>query len=184
MKQQMTTLLDGRVILETGDITVKQVGAIVNAANSSLMGGGGVDGAIHRVGGAAIKAECRQLRKQRYPNGLPTGQAVATGAGNLPADYVIHTVGPVWHGGKQQEEANLVAAYRNSLKEAVRLGVKTIAFPAISTGIYGFPCEKAACIVFRVLQEFVCTTPLPEVIYLVFFSHSAYMCFLENYDRE
>ena len=178
---EQTILLEGRVLVETGDITRKAVDAIVNAANSSLRGGGGVDGAIHRAGGAVINAECRELRRTHFPNGLPTGEAAATGAGNLPARYVIHTVGPVWSGGKKQEEEKLAAAYRNSLLTAAELGVKTIAFPAISTGIYGFPPEKAAGIVYRVLREFTENSGVPQTIYLIFFSEQDYTCFMKNY---
>lgn len=176
-------LLHGRVVVTTGDITVMQVDAIVNAANSSLLGGGGVDGAIHRKGGAAILEECRALRSSRYGKGLPTGEAVSTTAGNLPSRYVIHTVGPVWNGGSKGEEELLANAYRNSLEEAVRLKAGTLAFPAISTGIYGFPREKAAAIVYGVLKEFTQNQNLPEKIYLVFFSGSDYDCFLKNYGQ-
>jgi O-acetyl-ADP-ribose deacetylase len=125
--------------LYQGDITTLQVDAIVNAANSGLLGGGGVDGAIHRAGGPAIMAECRQL----YPEGCPTGQAVATTAGNLPAKIVVHAVGPVWHGGDRGEPELLRAAYANSLRRAEERGMTSIAFPSISTGIYGYPIEQA-----------------------------------------
>jgi O-acetyl-ADP-ribose deacetylase (regulator of RNase III) len=123
-----------------GDITDQQVDAIVNAANSSLLGGGGVDGAIHRRGGPAILAACRELRATRYPDGLPTGQAVATPAGELPARWVIHTVGPI-HG--RGTAAELAACYRNSLAVAAELGARTVAFPLISAGAYGWPLDDA-----------------------------------------
>ncbi|MEM1726681.1 MAG: O-acetyl-ADP-ribose deacetylase, partial [Candidatus Bathyarchaeia archaeon] len=118
--------------------------AIVNAANPSLMGGGGVDGAIHRKGGPKILEECKRIRATEYPDGLPTGKAVITTGGNLKAKYVIHTVGPVWRGGKSGEAELLAEAYRNSLKLAVSKGIKTIAFPSISTGAYGYPIDEAS----------------------------------------
>jgi O-acetyl-ADP-ribose deacetylase (regulator of RNase III) len=125
--------------LHQGDITTLQVDAIANAANSGLRGGGGVDGAIHHAGGPAILAECRQL----YPEGCPTGQAVVTTAGNLPAKIVVHAVGPVWHGGDHGEPELLRSAYANSLRRAEERGMTSIAFPSISTGIYGYPIDLA-----------------------------------------
>jgi len=133
-----------RLILVQGDITEQRVDAIVNAANGSLLGGGGVDGAIHRRGGPEILAECRALRAGRYRHGLPTGEAVATTAGRLPARRVIHTVGPVWEGGDHGEARLLAAAYRNSLEVARVEGLRAVAFPAISTGVYGYPKGEAA----------------------------------------
>lgn len=130
--------------LEEGDITEQDVDAVVNAANSSLMGGGGVDGAIHRKGGPAILDECGELRRTDYPDGLPTGKAVATTAGDLSADAVIHAVGPRWHGGDSGEEKLLADAYRNSLDVARENGWRTVAFPSISTGAYGYPTDRAA----------------------------------------
>jgi O-acetyl-ADP-ribose deacetylase (regulator of RNase III) len=137
------------------DITQVCTDAIVNAANSSLLGGGGVDGAIHRAGGRAILEECRILRKEQYPNGLPTGEAVATTAGKICSAYVIHTVGPVY--GLCGERCNtlLAACYRNALHLAVELGCKSIAFPAISTGVYGYPKVQAARIAFDAVSSFV-----------------------------
>jgi O-acetyl-ADP-ribose deacetylase (regulator of RNase III) len=131
-----------RTRLVAGDITAQQVDAIVNAANSSLLGGGGVDGAIHRKGGPAILAECRQLRASRYGRGLPTGEAVATTAGNLPARWVIHTVGPVWT-STEDRSASLRACYTNSLRVAGELGAASVAFPLISAGAFGWPPEDA-----------------------------------------
>ena len=132
-----------RITLVQGDITAETVDAIVNAANSSLMGGGGVDGAIHRKGGAAVLDACRDLRASRYGRGLPTGQAVATTAGELDARWVIHTVGPVW--SKSEDRSALLAScYRESMRVADELGAKTVAFPAVSAGIYGWPMEDAA----------------------------------------
>jgi O-acetyl-ADP-ribose deacetylase len=132
-----------RIVLARGDITAQDVDAVVNAANSSLLGGGGVDGAIHRRGGPAIIEECRRLRRERYPDGLPTGEAVATTAGRLPARWVIHTVGPVY--AKREDRSHLLAScHTQSLAVAGDLGARVVAFPAISTGVYGYPLELAA----------------------------------------
>ena len=140
-----------RIVLALGDITEQQVDAIVNAANSSLLGGGGVDGAIHRRGGPDILAACRELRAGQYGQGLPTGQAVATTAGRLRARWVIHTVGPVY--SKSQDRSALLAScYTESLRVAAELGARTVAFPAISAGIYGWPADDAARIAVRTVQ--------------------------------
>lgn len=170
---------EGRLEALTGDITAYQGDAIVNAANSSLLGGGGVDGAIHRAGGPAILDECRRLRKTELPDGLPTGQAALTGAGRLACRYVIHAVGPVWSGGREGEEALLSDAYNNSLKKAAEIGVRTLAFPAISTGVYGYPADKAAKVVWRVLSDRILHHSLPEKITLVFFSAANLTAFLD-----
>ncbi|MEO3772465.1 O-acetyl-ADP-ribose deacetylase [Micromonospora sp. B9E7] len=140
------------ITLVEGDITTQQVDAIVNAANSSLLGGGGVDGAIHRRGGSAILAECRALRASRYGRGLPTGQAVATTAGELPARWVIHTVGPVWS-ASEDRSALLRDCYANSLAVADELGATTVAFPLISAGIYGWPIDDAVRQALTVLRS-------------------------------
>src|SRR5438093_7482162 len=132
-----------KIALVQGDITEQSVDAIVNAANSSLLGGGGVDGAIHRRGGTAILAECKKIRASHYPDGLPTGRAVATTAGNLPARWVIHTVGPVWS-ASQDRSALLRSCYVESLRVAEELGAGTVAFPAISTGVYRWPVDHGA----------------------------------------
>lgn len=141
-----------RITLVLGDITEQQVDAIVNAANSSLMGGGGVDGAIHRRGGPEILAACRELRAKRYERGLPTGQAVATTAGRLRARWVIHTAGPVYS-PSEDRSALLASCYRESLRVAAELGARTVAFPAISAGIYGWPGDDAARIAVRTVRE-------------------------------
>ncbi|UCF96771.1 MAG: O-acetyl-ADP-ribose deacetylase [Spirochaetaceae bacterium] len=175
-----TELLNGRLIVTTGDITTMSTGAIVNAANSSLMGGGGVDGAIHRSGGAAIIEECKRIRQSRYPDGLPTGEAVMTTAGNMPARHVIHTVGPVWHGGGSGEAEQLSSCYRRSLEVAAELSLKDIAFPAISTGIYGYPKDKAALVAFAAVQDFLESSELPQTVYFVFYSPGDARVFLDT----
>jgi O-acetyl-ADP-ribose deacetylase len=155
-----------------GDITKLEVDAIVNAANSSLMGGGGVDGAIHRAGGPAILAECRDIVTRQ--GRCAAGQAVITSGGNLSAKYVIHTVGPVWHGGNNNEVQLLKNAYLNSLKLAVENGVKTIAFPNISTGVYSFPKEKAAKIAIETVTKFLSENDQVIEVYFVCFDQENY----------
>ncbi len=151
--------------LVQGDITREAVDAIVNAANSSLLGGGGVDGAIHRRGGPAILDECRKLRASRYGKGLPTGRAVATTAGQLDARWVIHTVGPVF--SAQEDRSDLLAScYRESLRVADELGARTVAFPAISTGVYRYPLEDAARIAVAAVRE--AETDVEEVRFVLF----------------
>jgi O-acetyl-ADP-ribose deacetylase (regulator of RNase III) len=140
------------ITLVEGDITRERADAIVNAANSGLLGGGGVDGAIHRRGGPAILAECRALRAGRFPGGLPTGQAVATTAGKLPARWVIHTVGPVYS-RRQDRSALLASCYTESLRVADELGARVVAFPAVSAGIYGWPAADAARIALAAVRE-------------------------------
>ncbi len=148
----MTQTRGMRITLVQGDITRQEADAVVNAANSSLLGGGGVDGAIHRRGGPEILAECRELRASRYGKGLRTGQAVATTAGRLPARWVIHTVGPVY--AKSEDRSELLAScYRESLRVADELGAATVAFPAVSAGIYGWPLDDAARIAVRTVRE-------------------------------
>ncbi|MFI6876591.1 O-acetyl-ADP-ribose deacetylase [Streptomyces sp. NPDC050400] len=155
-----------QLVLVRGDITAQQVDAVVNAANSSLLGGGGVDGAIHRRGGPEILAECRKLRASHYGKGLATGRAVATTAGLLPARHVIHTVGPRWSETEDRSEL-LVSCYRESLRVADQLGARTVAFPAISTGIYGWPLDDGARIAVRTVRSAAPGT-VEEVRFVVF----------------
>ncbi|WP_405104489.1 O-acetyl-ADP-ribose deacetylase [Paenibacillus sp. FSL K6-1217] len=159
---------DSSIELIRGDITQMETEAIVNAANTSLLGGGGVDGAIHRAGGKAILEECMKIRNQQ--GGCPVGEAVVTTAGKLPSRYVIHTVGPVWNGGMNQEEDKLRNCYRNALLQAEEKGVSSIAFPNISTGIYRYPKDSACFIalgeVFRYLSEN--DTSIKKVIFVCF----------------
>lgn len=162
-----------RIVLVEGDITAQQVDAIVNAANSSLMGGGGVDGAIHRRGGPAILEECKRIRAERYPDGLPTGQAVGTTAGNLPARWVIHTVGPV-HSRSEDRSDLLASCHTESLRVADELGARTVAFPAISTGVYGYPLDEAAPVAIRAVRE---TEAEVEEVQFVLFGLAAYEAF-------
>ena len=173
-------LSDGRVNVVVGDITAERVDAIVNAANSSLMGGGGVDGAIHGAGGASILEECKEIRRTQYPQGLPTGEAVITSAGNLPAKFVIHTVGPVYgrHGGSEAEL--LAACYTNSLQLAVENALSTIAFPAISTGVYGYPLEEAAAVVSEAIKKFLFSNNGIHEVRLVFFREADAETFVRN----
>ncbi len=159
--------------LVQGDITQQQVDAIVNAANSRLAGGGGVDGAIHRRGGPAIMEET----SRRYPEGCPTGSAVISGAGNLPAKYVIHAVGPVWSGGGRGEASLLAGCYRRSLELAVDHGCASIAFPAISTGAYGYPLDAAAQVAVDTVCEFLEAKQKPALVRFVLFGADAYQAF-------
>ncbi len=176
----MQEFMSGRVVVTTGDITREAVDAIVNAANSSLLGGGGVDGAIHRIGGPEILEACQQIRKERYTEGLPTGEAVITTAGRLPAKHVIHTVGPVWFGGTHGEEHLLGNCYWNSLTLAGEFGLHTVAFPAISTGAYRFPRDKAAAIASMTVKDFLEHRALPEQVRFVLFGEDEARVFIEN----
>ena len=173
----MMNIFTNRIFLLQGDITKMEVDAIVNAANSSLMGGGGVDGAVHRAGGPAILEECREIVTRQ--GRCQTGQAVITTGGNLPAKFVIHTVGPVWQGGNNNEVKLLESAYVNSLKLALEKGVETIAFPNISTGIYGFPKEKATEIAVNTVTQFLSVNDQIRQVYFVCFDPENY----QLYDR-
>ncbi len=174
------TFLSGRLIVATGDITTLAVDAIVNAANSSLMGGGGVDGAIHAAGGPAILAACKAVRREKYPDGLPAGEAVETTAGRLPARFVIHTVGPVWRGGSSGEPQTLARCYSSCLQLAARLGLASIAFPAISTGVYGFPRRDAARVAWSTVSAYLASADLPRTVTLEFFTEQDMRIFLEE----
>jgi O-acetyl-ADP-ribose deacetylase (regulator of RNase III) len=162
------------IVLVQGDITEQDVEAVVNAANSSLLGGGGVDGAIHRRGGPAILEECRALRADRLPQGLPAGQAVATTAGRLPARWVIHTVGPVYARGEDRSDV-LASAYRESLSLAEELGAATVAFPAVSAGVYGWPLDDAARIAVTTVRAHAARSV--QQVRFVLFSPDVYAAF-------
>jgi O-acetyl-ADP-ribose deacetylase (regulator of RNase III) len=162
-----------RIVLLRGDLTEQRVDAIVNAANATLLGGGGVDGAIHRRGGPSILAECEELRRTRYPGGLPTGEAVATTAGDLPARWVIHTVGPMY-ATEDDPAALLASCHTSALRVADELGATTVAFPAISTGVYGYPMELAAPVALGAVAA--ADTRVDEVRF-VLFGDEAYAAF-------
>ena len=162
---------DQPIEIVEGDITEQKVDAIVNAANTSLLGGGGVDGAIHRAAGPELLAECRTLQ------GCPTGEAKLTRGYRLPARWVIHTVGPVWHDGRQSEDELLASCYRRSLALAVENGLRTLAFSAISTGVYGFPLERATRIAVRETRAFLEKNPSLESVIFVCFDHRTRDCY-------
>jgi O-acetyl-ADP-ribose deacetylase (regulator of RNase III) len=163
--------MKGRLVIVEGDITRQMVDAIVNAANNSLLGGGGVDGAIHRAAGPALLEECRQLR------GCATGEAKITKGYNLPARYVIHTVGPVWHGGHHNEEKLLARCYRSCFTLAEQHGIRSIAFPSISTGAYGFPIKRASRIALTEVKRVLERTITLEQVVLVCFGNQVYQCY-------
>lgn len=179
--EQEQTFLDGRVVVVVGDITRENVDAIVNAANSTLLGGGGVDGAIHRSGGPLVLDDCREIRRTQYPNGLPTGEAVITTAGNLLARYVIHTVGPIYgqHDGRDAEL--LAACYQNSLALAVQHSLTSIAYPAISTGVFGYPPSEAAAVSSAAVKEFLEDNQAFKEVRLIFFQRHDADAFLEHH---
>jgi len=173
--------MEKQIVIKTADITKESTCAIVNAANSTLLGGGGVDGAIHRAGGSEILKACKTIRAHDYPNGLPSGEAVATTAGDLPSKYVIHTVGPIY-GRCGNECAKLLSdCYTNALQSAHALGCDCIAFPAISTGIYGYPKEAAAKIAYESVENFLKTTPM-EVRFIFHNDHDK-QCFEDSIGR-
>ena len=171
MENLKTTINQADLSIIQGDITEQATDAIVNAANSSLMGGGGVDGAIHRAGGPAILGECKQIVSRQ--GRLPTGKAVITTGGNLKAKYVIHTVGPVWHGGSSGEAELLESSYRESLKLAAENHLSSISFPSISTGAYGYPVDGAAKVALRAVISFLRETPsIKEAVFVLFDSRT------------
>jgi len=176
------SFLAGRVLVLVGDITQQDVTAIVNAANSTLLGGGGVDGAIHRGGGPQILEECKQIRKLLYPDGLPTGQAVITTGGNLPARYVIHTVGPIFGREPERESELLAACYQNSLLVARQHAVSSIAFPSISTGVFGYPKPEAAKIASATIKQFLASDEEIKQVRLVFFQQRDAHVFLQYHE--
>lgn len=173
--------MPGKIELLKGDITKLKVDAIVNAANSSLMGGGGVDGAIHRAGGPAILEECRMIVAKQ--GGCKTGEAVITTAGNLPSKFVIHTVGPVWSGGKKNEQELLAACYQNSLKLAIEHKLSSIAFPNISTGIYGYPKKEAADVAITTISIFLKQDNFINKVYFVCFDEENYQLYRSVTDQ-
>jgi O-acetyl-ADP-ribose deacetylase (regulator of RNase III) len=178
-KEILQSFLGGRVSVVVGDITRQHVTAILNAANSTLLGGGGVDGAIHRAGGPEILKECQEIRRTVYPDGLPTGQAVITTGGNLPARYVIHTVGPIY-GQQPNLQAELLAAcYQNSLLLAHQHSISSIAFPSISTGVYGYPKPEAAKVASTAIKKFLAVDEQIQEVRLVFFKEGDARVFLE-----
>jgi O-acetyl-ADP-ribose deacetylase (regulator of RNase III) len=172
--------LEGRVIVKVGDITEQVSDAVVNAANSTLFGGGGVDGAIHRKGGVKILEECQQIRQTVYPDGLPTGRAVITSGGNLQARFVIHTVGPIYGMNAGRDAELLTDCYRNSLLLAVENRLQTIAFPSISTGAFYYPKHEAARISSQAVKNFLENDSQIKEIKLIFFSNSDAEMFLKH----
>lgn len=177
----LASFLSNHVRIVVGDITKQRVDAIVNAANSTLFGGGGVDGAIHEQGGPNILEECREIRRVRFPHGLPTGEAVLTTAGRLPARYVIHTVGPIRKMGQEPDASMLAACYRNCLALAAENKLRSIAFPAISTGAFGYPREQAAPVVSETIESVLTCGTVVEQVRLVFYEANDARSFLENH---
>ncbi|APV52459.1 O-acetyl-ADP-ribose deacetylase [Betaproteobacteria bacterium GR16-43] len=172
--------MDERIVVKVGDLTREDVDAIVNAANSALLGGGGVDGAIHRAGGPAIVAECREIRRTQHPHGLPTGEAVITTGGKLVARHVIHTVGPIYGQNGGRDAALLAACYVNSVALAAKHGLASIAFPAISTGVYGYPKPEAARVARAALAKALDEHAGIREVRLVFFAPEDAKTFVEN----
>jgi len=162
-----------------GDITDQDVDAVINAANSSLMGGGGVDGAIHMRGGRTILEECKRIRKEEWPSGLPAGRAIITTGGSLRARHVIHTVGPVWSGGRSGEPATLAECYSNSLGIAAQRGLRTVAFPSIATGAYGYPIREASRVALRTVKSYVESEGAPAEVTFVLYSENDFKTYME-----
>ena len=179
---QEAEFCQGRVVALVGDITEQSVDAVVNAANWTLLGGGGVDGAIHEDGGPAILAACKEIRRTQYPDGLPTGEAVITTGGDLPARFVIHTVGPIKGRHGEQDADYLTACYRNSLTLAVQHGLHSIAFPSISTGAFGYPKDDAAAVASHAIAAFLQTDKTIQEVRLVFFSPRDLQMFLRHHN--
>lgn len=173
----------GRLELVRGDITRQATDGIVNAANSTLLGGGGVDGAIHRAGGPAILEECRSLRERDWPQGLPAGEAVLTSGGRLKARHVIHTVGPIWHGGGHGEPETLARCYRNCLTLADRCYFSSLAFPSISTGAFGYPIEKAARVALRAVHHGLAIASSVRLARFVLFSEDDLKAYAAGLDE-
>ncbi len=180
MTKTEATFLDGRIAVVVADITRLNVDAIVNAANSSLLGGGGVDGAIHDAGGPAILAACREIRRTEYPDGLPTGEAVITTAGDLPARHVIHTVGPIYGRHEGREAELLASCYLKSLQLAAEHSLTSIAFPAISTGAFGYPQAEAAQVSSETIRSYLLTDDQIREVRLVFFQSRQAETFLKH----
>ncbi len=176
----MKDFLNSRVIVKVGDITQEKVDAIVNAANSTLLGGGGVDGAIHARGGKRILDECREIRKNKFPGGLPTGEAVITSGGNLPARFVIHTVGPIYGMNKGDDARLLANCYTNSIALAAENDLRTIAFPSISTGAFAYPKSEAAAVSSQAIEKILAQDNRIEQVRLVFFSESDALKFIKH----
>jgi len=179
--ETIKSFLSGRVTIIVGDIAQQRVDAVVNAANSTLFGGGGVDGAIHYAGGPQILEECKEIRRTRYPGGLPTGEAVITSGGDLQARYVIHTVGPIKGRSGGRDAEFLAACYKNSLALAVQHGLRSVAFPSISTGAFGYPREEAADVSSEAIRDFLRVKGLLEEVRLVFYTRGDVNVFLRNH---
>ena len=179
--ETIKSFLSGRVTIIVGDIAQQRVDAIVNAANSTLFGGGGVDGAIHYAGGPQILEECKEIRRTRYPGGLPTGEAVITNGGNLQARYVIHTVGPIKGRSGGRDAELLAACYKNSLALAVQHSLRSVAFPSISTGAFGYPREEAAVVSSEAIRDFLMVKGSLEEARLVFYTRGDVNVFLRNH---
>jgi O-acetyl-ADP-ribose deacetylase (regulator of RNase III) len=177
----LNSFLSGKILVLVGDITKQDVDVIVNAANSTPLGGGGVDGAIHDEGGPQILEECREIRRTRFPHGLPTGGVVLTSGGRLPARYVIHTVGPILRVGHEPDVLSLASCYRNCLVLAAENRLRSIAFPAISTGAFGYPPEKAALVVSETIESVLTGGTVVEQVRLVFYDSDDARVFLENH---
>jgi O-acetyl-ADP-ribose deacetylase (regulator of RNase III) len=180
-KSHDPSFLGGRVWVTVGDITKQDVDAIVNAANPTLLGGGGVDGAIHRAGGPHILAACREIRRTQFPDGLPPGEAVITTGGNLAAQYVIHTVGPIYGRHDGREAQLLTACYQNCLRLAASHSLTSIAFPAISTGAFGYPPSEAAAVSSEAIAEYLAGDEILEEVRLVFFQARDADLFLKHH---